>query len=397
MDRTVIDISVVEARTVKELGHHADAWDRLALAAPEQLPMLSYAWVTTFLENCIDARCTWRCLFAYEGDHLVGVLPLISTRGIFGTRLNAPFDPQTRSGHALLAAGREREALAAILDSVTSLEPRCISIRFHGIRSGSLTLLANRDTTARTATMPATAGRASVISTRGSFANYEKRLNTNFRRNLRKAHNRCLRDHESRFRVYAGPDVGPPHLLQQFFDVEASGWKGAAGTAIKCNPELVGFYSGLAQRLSDRGWLEWHFLDFDGEPVAGHFAIRFGRSLVLHKIGYDEKYARLGPGNLLFHHIVARAFADEGIDEINCLTDMPWHANWHVTKDEYSDMLLTPPRLLPYVVGKVEVELPAAALRRAKETAWLVKLVRRGRSVLARADGRQPPRGEAPH
>jgi CelD/BcsL family acetyltransferase involved in cellulose biosynthesis len=368
-------------RTVKELAHHADAWDRLALAAPEQLPTLSYAWVATFLEHCLDARCAWRCLFAYDGHDLVGVLPVICIRRIFGARLGAPFDPETRSGYALLAVGREHEVLAAMLHFLEVLEPRYISIRFHGIRTGSPTLLAKRDITVRTVIVSAVGGRGSVISTRGSFADYEKGLNTNFRRNLRKAHNRCTRDHETKFRHYSGRDAAPPRLLQQFLEVEAAGWKGAGGTAIKCNPDLVVFYSALAQRLSDRGWLEWHFLEFDGEPVAGHFAIRFGRSLVLPKIGYNEKYARLGPGNLLFRHVVARAFADEDIDEINCLTDMPWHAKWHVTMEEYSDMMFTPHRLLPLAVAMVEVELPAAAVRSAKETAWLVKLVRKGKAL----------------
>jgi CelD/BcsL family acetyltransferase involved in cellulose biosynthesis len=385
-------ISIDQVRTVKELARHADAWDRLALEAPEQHPMLSYAWVATFLEHCLDARSAWRCLFAYDGQDLVGVLPVICTRSIFGARLGAPYDRHTRSGYALLADGREHEVLAAILDSLALLEPRSVSIRFHGIRTGSLTLLATRDVTAHAVTMSAAGGRGSVISTRGSFANYERGLNANFRRNLRKAHNRATRDHDAKFRFYSGPDAAPPRLLQQFLDVEAAGWKGAAGTAIKCKPELVAFYSALAQRLSDRGWLEWHFLEFNGDPVAGHFAIRFGRSLVLPKIGYNEKHGRLGPGNMLFHHVVGRAFADEDIDEINCLTDSPWHANWHVTTEEYSDMLFTPHRLLPLAV----VVLPAVALRRAKDSAWLVKLVREGQALRARAKDRQPHRRSSP-
>jgi hypothetical protein len=49
--------------------------------------------------------------------------------------------------------------------------------------------------------------------------------------------------------------------------------------AIQCSPALTAFYRALARRLADRDWLEWHFLDFDGTPVAAHLAVRFGRSL----------------------------------------------------------------------------------------------------------------------
>jgi CelD/BcsL family acetyltransferase involved in cellulose biosynthesis len=374
--------------TVNQLARHADAWDRLALTASEQLPMLSYTWVAAYLEHCLDAHLTWRCLFAYDGHELIGVLPVINRRRVFGARFDTPFDAETRSGHALSAIGREPEVLTAFLDYLAVLEPRYNWIWFHGIRNASRTFHAARAINARTVTVGAAAGRASVIPTRGSLAVYEKGLNTNFRRNLRKAHNRSTRDHEAKFRTFAAPDAASPHLLQQFLDLEAAGWKGAAGTAIKCEPHLLAFYSTLARGLSDRGWLEWHFLEFDGEPAAGIYAVRFGRSLVLPKVAYNEKYARLGPGNLLLYHVIARSYADDGIDEINCLTDMPWHDSWQVEKDEYSDMLITPYRFRPVVVGMAEIELPAAVLHSALATSWLVSLVRKAKAMW-RVNGRK--------
>ncbi len=71
---------VHNARTVEELAPHANAWDALALAAPEQLPMLSHAWVASFLEHQLQAGQAWRCLFAYAGDDLIGVLPVVRIR-----------------------------------------------------------------------------------------------------------------------------------------------------------------------------------------------------------------------------------------------------------------------------------------------------------------------------
>jgi CelD/BcsL family acetyltransferase involved in cellulose biosynthesis len=377
-------ISILQARTPEELACHADEWDRLALAAPERHPMLSYAWVATFFEHRIDARSSWLCLFAYDGQYLIGVLPVVRRGRLLGTQLSAPYDEHTRSGHPLLAVGREHEALAALLEALSVAEPRHVSIRFYGIRAGSPTLAAESAIPARVKTLSSIGGRGSVIPTSGSFAGYEDTLNSNFRRNLRKARNRCTKAHETAFHTYSGPDAAAPHLLQQFLEVEAAGWKGAAGTAIKCSADLVAFYTALAHRLSERRWLEWHFLELDGAPAAGHFAIRFGRSLVLPKIGYDEQHARLAPGNMLFHQIAAESFADPDTDEINCLTDMEWHANWHVMTEEYSDMIATPHQLLPSALGILEVELPAAALTRAKDSPWLVKRVRQVKAVRKR-------------
>ena len=36
----------------------------------------------------------------------------------------------------------------------------------------------------------------------------------------------------------------------------------------------------------------------DGQPVACHLAVRLGGAVALPKIGYDEKFARFGPGDL---------------------------------------------------------------------------------------------------
>ena len=43
----MVDVLVVTS--LDQLGEHSEAWDRLAMAAADRLPMLSHAWVSTFL------------------------------------------------------------------------------------------------------------------------------------------------------------------------------------------------------------------------------------------------------------------------------------------------------------------------------------------------------------
>lgn len=375
-------VRVHEVRTVGELARHADAWDALALAAPERLPMLSYAWVASFLDHQLQPGQAWRCLFAYAGEDLVGVLPVIGVRpGLPGVRLHGTEDAHTRSGYPLLAVDRPRETLSALLDLLDTVQPRWLWLRCSGVREGSPALSTGQLPTARTAAMSAARGDGSIVCTRGNIDEFDTRLHANFRRNLRKARNRSQREHAAVFRFQRGSDAAPVELLDRFLDLEAAGWKGTAGTAITCSPRLVDFYRALTRRLAERGWLEWHFLDLDGAAAGGHLAVRFGRSLSLVKIGYDEKFSRLGPGNLLFHETVGRAFADDDIDEVNCVTDMTWHDNWQLTKAAYSDLLISPRRLLPTAAGAVEVQLPAAIGRRARELPWLVAAVRKAKAV----------------
>jgi CelD/BcsL family acetyltransferase involved in cellulose biosynthesis len=386
----MLDVRVDEARTLDDLTRHANAWDDLALAAPEQLPMLSHAWVASFLETDMQASRDWRCLFAYAQERLVGVLPVMRIGGpLPGVRLQGTYgvSAHTRSGYALLRPGSERGALSAMLAALQAAERHYLWLRFGGIRENSRLLSVEGLETARAAPMEAARWQqtGSTLPTRGSFDDYERGLQANFRRNLRKARNRCEREHEMSFDIFTGEDARSAELLDRFLDLEASGWKGRAGTAIKGSPRLVDFYSSLTGRMGDRDWLEWHFLTLDGAPVAGHLAIRFGRSLVLPKIAYDEAHARLGPGNLLFREIAARAFADEGLDEINCISDTSWHHNWRMSTARYCDMVITPGRVLPILAAGVEVQGLAHA-RRALSAA--VRAIRAQKTRSVRPSGR---------
>jgi len=363
------ELRVDTAVSLVALATHAPAWDRLTLASPERLPQLSYAWVASLLEHRLAPDVTWRCLFAYartDGE-LLGVLPVIVRRHPFGIELSAPLDvyTSTSTGHALLAVGRARQALAALLEAASDAEPDPLWVRFHGVRDNSPALQASRQVTAapRLLEPKRAPEQGSLVRVDGNYEAFVEHLAPNFQRNLRKAGNRVRRAHNPSFRFVAGEAAGAENLLQRFLLVEGSGWKGAAGTgtALICSASATRFMAALTRRLSERGWLEWHFLELDGTPVAAHFAVRIGRSLVLPRIGFDERHGRVAPGNLLFQEMLTRAFADEGIDEINCRSDMPWHRNWQMPQDQYFELRLASRRLTSLVAGAYEQSPPVRA------------------------------------
>ncbi len=143
--------------------------------------------------------------------------------------------------------------------------------------------------------------------------------------------------------MISGAEAFRSDLLADFFRVEAAGWKGQAGSAIACHPQRIAFYTALARRLADRGWLEWNLARFDGRVVAAHFGVRFASSLVLPKGGFDEQFGHFAPGNLLFWEVFARAFTD-ATEEVNFLTDKPWMQIWKMHDSTYQDYVLSPRR-----------------------------------------------------
>jgi hypothetical protein len=136
-------IQIVSVKTLGDLESHADRWNALAASAQQNLPMLSAAWVIPYLTHRLTTDETWRCLLAYRGDTLAGVLPVIVTaRRAPGTSrplLRTPWDFHTRSGDVLLAPGGERATLTRLLESVRSEVGPWFSLHVRGVVEGSPT------------------------------------------------------------------------------------------------------------------------------------------------------------------------------------------------------------------------------------------------------------------
>jgi CelD/BcsL family acetyltransferase involved in cellulose biosynthesis len=204
----------------------------------------------------------------------------------------------------------------------------------------------------------------SFVDTTIGFEDFQARLSSSFRRSMRSARKKAVKEHGLEFERITGIEAARPELFAEFVRVEASGWKGANGSAIACHPDRVAFYTALTQRLARRGWLEWNLERLDGAVVAAHLGVRFGPSVLLPKGGYDEAHARFQPGNLLFWEVFARCFADETVHEVNFLSEKPWMGLWKMEHATYQDLVVVPRRPAATLSGLLEVAEPR---RRASE------------------------------
>jgi CelD/BcsL family acetyltransferase involved in cellulose biosynthesis len=100
----------------------------------------------------------------------------------------------------------------------------------------------------------------------------------------------CTRDH--------------PRVLEEFMTLEASGWKGARGSAIGLNWRLVEQYRRIAAGAAESGHLRIYTLRVDKRPIAMQFGIAMGGTYYAPKVAYAEEYGRFSPGQLLVHHII---------------------------------------------------------------------------------------------
>lgn len=380
MESEILQVEII--RNLEALKPFADRWNRLTEDAPQRTPMLSHAWVSTYFEHFLEPGESWFCLMVLRGDELLGVLPVIQTpaklAGFDRPLLRTPFNLHTASVDFILKKDVETEIVRLLLNNLDSISKNRIALELLRIpaASPSVSLLDGR--------LPGFLvirefnGRGSFLDTTGDFDEYRASLRHNFSRNLTKAHNKISKLPDVKARFFSGVEA-LPEMVDMLMKIEASGWKGEAGTAIVSSNTTRNFYRDLTRRLSNIGWLEWHFLYTEDRPIAVHFGIKLGRTLILNKIGFDEEFARYSPGNILFEEAVKRAFDSDDTDEINCLTDMAWHDNWKMIKKDYYDFWIYPLRPVPMIFGV----LPKKIRSLGRRIPVLKSLYKRFRSLIA--------------
>jgi CelD/BcsL family acetyltransferase involved in cellulose biosynthesis len=155
----------------------------------------------------------------------------------------------------------------------------------------------------------------------------EAAVSTKFLANLRRRMRRLEEQGAVSYRRVEGGDEVEP-FLEQFFALEAAGWKGRQGTAIASDERIAFYYRGVAAAAAREGWLALRALELDGRPVAMHFGLRYRGVYSLPKPAYDEALGACSPGQLLFREVIAESEA-AGLREIDFLgPDMPWKRDW---------------------------------------------------------------------
>jgi hypothetical protein len=56
--------------------------------------------------------------------------------------------------------------------------------------------------------------------------------------------------------------------------------------------------------------------------------MRTGNEYAILKIGYDERYSKVAPGQLLIEHTLERCCDDPGIAQLNLVSGTAWHRDW---------------------------------------------------------------------
>lgn len=98
--------------------------------------------------------------------------------------------------------------------------------------------------------------------------------------------------------------------LEDFLALEAAGWKGEAGTALRSRPQTEAFARALFRPQGDPVSVRADLLRLDGRTVAASLALISGGTAYLLKTAYDETLRAQAPGLVLEEAIVRALHAD---------------------------------------------------------------------------------------
>lgn len=283
--------TIVEVRDVASLGVLVPEWEALAADAAEPNPFYEH-WMMLPALEAYGGQEDFRCVVVWDGGALGALIPMQLERRYRGLPLCVLRSWRHRNmlhGMPLVRAKSVGKCVEALLQS--DLAP---ILEFEYIPAGGLFYGALAHAlSAGTLPWVVTEAYARALLVRDSDP--RGRFNSNMKNNLRRCEAR-LRALGKLTPVRLAPGDDIDAWTNEFMQLEASGWKGRAGTALACREDDRRFVAAIFPEAFRRGRLVITGLDLDGRPLARHCMISGGEGSFTFKIAYEETYANCSPG-----------------------------------------------------------------------------------------------------
>jgi CelD/BcsL family acetyltransferase involved in cellulose biosynthesis len=307
------ELGITVVRDLHTLRDHHAAWRDLAAQALESNVFYEPEALLPALAH-LPASRPWRVLLIRDRERLIGLVPL-RERGLGGigqgvalellqyphSYLHTPLIHQDAAAEAVetLTAWCARIAGPALLlaTRLTLDGPVCHLLRERAQAHGLIWHDHRRFE--RPTLVPA-----------GEAEDYLRRVLKSDRwRELGRQRRKLEATGEVRF-ASLEPGEDPAPWIQGFLELEASGWKGANGSALASKDGHARFFATMVEELHARDRVLFHGLRLDGRWIAMscNLAGAAGGAFAF-KVAFDEELRRMAPGLLLEAQSLREIFA----------------------------------------------------------------------------------------
>jgi CelD/BcsL family acetyltransferase involved in cellulose biosynthesis len=278
-------------------------WDALAARAAEPNPF-SERWCLAAGLAAFDPRSRVQLATLTVDGELVGMLPL--ARSLHYERYPFPnignwLHANAFCGAPLVAAGHEHAFWRELLAWADSHAGLALFLHLEALPADGPLYAALRDVCAveaRPAAVVQRVDRALLKSGLSPQAYFDASMSGKKRKELRRQHARLAEQGELGFARLAG-DTDLEQWTAAFLALEHSGWKGAEGSALACEPAKTQFFTEALRGAARHDRLERLAITLDGRPIAMLANFLAPPGAYSFKTTYDERFARFSPGVLL--------------------------------------------------------------------------------------------------
>lgn len=279
------------------------AWDRLVRTAAEPNPFFEPWFLIPSLEQWGAAERVLVKAWFHE-RRLAGLLPVVRSAEYYShiiTHAKGWLHPNAFCGVPLVAAGHEQ---AFWIDMLAHFDRRARRALFWHLplmpADGPVNAALEQVLAARRRAHYTVAEENRAFLTGGStaVAYLEAAMSAKKRKELRRQHNRLAEEGTLTFERLEGT-VGLAEWTAEFLALEATGWKGKAGSALASAPATRALFEQSLAGASAAGRLERLALRLDGRAIAMLVNFITPPGAYSFKTAFDEDYARFSPGMLL--------------------------------------------------------------------------------------------------
>jgi CelD/BcsL family acetyltransferase involved in cellulose biosynthesis len=335
-------MTVVAIEDVAQLTDFVPAWESLAADALE--PNVFYEpWMLLPALRAYGLRKTFRFLFVFETDDrarprgqlLCGFFPLerhSKYQQLPVATLSLWQHPHCYLGTPLLRAGFGDAVLAAVFDWLDTDSRSCPLLELGLIPSeGPFHQLLVDHLNERVTFLAQSWTRALLKPLQSAEAYLQTAVSGTLRRALKRKKKRLAEIGALSCRTLA-PNDDLASWLEDFLRLEASGWKGAQGTALASSGADRGFFTTIAAEAFRRNRLAMIALSLGGQTVASRCSFLAHPGSFAFKSAFAEDFAAFSPGVLLevenIHDVHARPslrWMDSCTSPDNAMINRLWH------------------------------------------------------------------------
>jgi CelD/BcsL family acetyltransferase involved in cellulose biosynthesis len=322
---------VIHLRSLEELRAAASDWDDLWQRSEVTFPTMRAELLAQWIEH-FAADAEFHAIAVQQDGRWVAAMPIVRRR--IGHVIKAgvlPCNEWSSSGECLLDFSADvKQVLHLLLDALRqcNLPLLWLNEAILGTARWQVFMRAVADSRLKNVVRPRwQVGRLHID---GDWKACQARWSRKHRQHMAWSARQLAR--EGKVRLILLSQFAPDETvrwMQRALEIENLGWKGRSGGSVISTPGISEFFIRQALQLAAWGQLELAFLQCGGRPIA----LCYGQNAkgVFHsaKVGYDPRFARYSPGQLLRYFLLERFYAEPGraaIDFLGPMTEA--HAHW---------------------------------------------------------------------